>query len=74
MAHSYGNYREGAFPYSSFDFGKEVNKGLIHTIHFRILDKQQFFLGTEMSMLTSFYKGSYNCDGFVWNFMGGFKF
>jgi hypothetical protein len=56
------------------NFGKQVNLGLIHTVHFRILNREKLFLGTELSMLTSFSDGFYNCDGFVWNFMGGIKF
>ncbi len=74
MAHSYGGIRHGGYPYTNASFGKEFNKGLIHTIHFRLLNREKLFLGTELSMLTSFWHGSYNCDGFVWNFMAGIKF
>lgn len=73
MAHSYGNQQTGAYPSSHSDFGKELNFGLIHTIDFRLLDREKFFVGTEVSMLTSFSDGYYNCDGFVWNFMAGIK-
>lgn len=73
MAHSYGGKRFGAYPMEYSDFGKTVNYGLIHTINFRLVEKENFFFGSELSMLTSFYKGYYNCDGFILNFMGGVK-
>jgi hypothetical protein len=74
MAHSYGGKRFGGFPMEYSDFGKEINLGLIHTIHFRILNREKFFAGTELSMLTSFSGGAYECNGFIWNFLGGIKF
>jgi len=74
MAHSNGGNRYGSQPWGEGNFAKESLGGLIHTIHFRILNKEKFFVGTELSMLTSFSEGYYNCDGFVWNFMGGIKF
>ncbi|HSO89063.1 MAG TPA: hypothetical protein VLQ91_21100 [Draconibacterium sp.] len=74
MAHSNGGNRYGSQPWGEGNFAKESLAGLIHTIHFRILNKERFFIGTELSMLTSFSEGYYNCDGFVWNFMGGIKF
>ncbi|HKJ79585.1 MAG TPA: hypothetical protein VKA10_08615 [Prolixibacteraceae bacterium] len=74
MAHSYGGIRRGGYPYTDASFGKELNKGLIHTVHFRFLNRENFFIGNELSMLTSFAQGYYNCDGFVWNFMAGIKF
>jgi len=74
MAHSHGTKVTGAYPMDYSEFGKENLFGLIHTIHFRILNKEKFFVGTELSILTSFSEGYYNCDGFVWNFMGGIKF
>jgi hypothetical protein len=74
MVHTYGGKRFGGFPMEYSNFGKQVNLGLIHTVHFRILNREKLFLGTELSMLTSFSDGFYNCDGFVWNFMGGIKF
>lgn len=74
MAHSSGTLRNGGYPYTYVNFGKENLFGLIHTVHFRILNKEKFFVGTELSMLTSFSEGYYNCDGFIWNFMGGLKF
>lgn len=73
MAHTYGGKRFGAYPLEYSEFGKEINTGLIHTVHFRILDREKYSLGTELSMLTSFSEGYYNCDGFVWNFMCGIK-
>ncbi len=73
MAHSYGGIRRGGYSSTDASFGKEFNKGLIHTIHFRLLNREKFFLGTELSMLTSFWHGYYNCDGFIWNFMAGIK-
>jgi hypothetical protein len=48
--------------------------GLIHSMHARFLNRDGFFLGSELSMLTSFYGGYYNCDGFILNFMAGIKF
>jgi opacity protein-like surface antigen len=74
MSHSNGGVREGGYPMEYSEFGKQNLFGLIHTVHFRILNKERFFIGTELSMLTSFSDGAYNCDGFVWNFMGGIKF
>ncbi len=74
MAHSHGTKVTGAYPMDYSEFGKENLFGLIHTVHFRILNKEKLFVGTELSMLTSFSDGHYNCDGFVWNFMAGIKF
>lgn len=74
MAHSYGGVSNGIPQTEYVDFEVEPLAGLIHTVHFRILNKEKFFIGTELSMLTSFSEGYYNCDGFVWNFMGGIKF
>lgn len=74
MAHSHGTKVTGGYPMEYLDFGKQNLFGLIHTVHFRVLNMEKFFLGTELSMLTSFSEGYYNCDGFVWNFMGGIKF
>jgi len=74
MAHSNGTKVTGAYPMDYSEFGKENLFGLIHTVHFRILDKEKLFVRTELSMLTSFSEGHYNCDGFVWNFMAGIKF
>ena len=74
MAHSYGNQQFGEYSYSDSNFDTSLDIGLIHTINFRLLDKEQFFVGTEISMLTSFSEGYYNCDGFIWNFMVGYKF
>lgn len=74
MAHSNGGNRYGSQPWGEGNFAKESLVGLIHTINFRILNKEKFFVGTELSMLTSFSEGYYNCNGFVWNFMGGIKF
>lgn len=70
MVHS----NNGVFSTEEFGYGHEILFGLLHTVHFRIIDKEKFFFGTELSMLTSFSEGFYNCDGFVWNFMGGIKF
>jgi len=73
MAHTYGG--GDSRPDTKYvDFDKETLFGLIHTVHLRILNKEKFFIGTELSMLTSFSEGYYNCDGFVWNLMGGMKF
>jgi hypothetical protein len=74
IAHSNGSNVTGAYPMEYSEFGKENLFGLIHTVHFRILNMERFFVGTELSMLTSFSEVYYNCDGFVWNFMGGIKF
>jgi hypothetical protein len=74
IAHSHGTKVTGAYPMDYSEFGKDNLFGLIHTVHFRILNKEKFFVGTELSMLTSFSEGYYNCDGFVWNFMGGIRF
>jgi hypothetical protein len=74
IAHSYGTKVTGAYPMEYTGFEQEYLYGLIHTIHFRILNKEKFFTGTELSMLTSFSEGYYNCDGFVWNFMAGIRF
>ena len=74
IAHSNGANLTGSYPAVYSDFEKENLLGLIHTVHLRILNKENFFIGTELSMLTSFSEGYYNCDGFVWNFMGGIKF
>jgi opacity protein-like surface antigen len=74
MAHSYGGMSNGIPQTEYVDFSNETLLGLIHTVHFRILNREKFFFGTEISMLTSFSEGYYNCDGFVWNFMGGIKF
>lgn len=74
MAHSYGGMSNGIPQTEYVDFEVEPLTGLIHTVHLRILNKEKFFVGTELSMLTSFSEGYYNCDGFVWNFMGGIKF
>ncbi|MDO8952835.1 MAG: hypothetical protein Q7U86_09435 [Draconibacterium sp.] len=74
MAHSYGGMSNGIPQTEYVDFGTETLLGLIHTVNFRIIDKEKFFAGTELSMLTSFSEGYYNCDGFVWNFMAGIKF
>jgi hypothetical protein len=74
MAHSYGGQWEGGNVSLNSEFRKETLFGLLHTVHLRILNREKFFVGTELSMLTSFSDGAYNCDGFVWNFMGGVKF
>jgi hypothetical protein len=74
MAHSYGGNRQGGYPMVYSEFDKENLFGLIHTLTLRFINRGKFFLGTELSMLTSFSEGYYNCDGFVWNFMGGIKF
>ena len=74
IAHSHGTKVTGAYPMEYSEFGKENLFGLIHTVQVRILNKDKFFVGTELSMLTSFSVGFYNCDGFVLNFMGGIKF
>lgn len=74
ITHSHGTKVTGAYPMEYSDFGQQYLYGLIHTVNFRILNKEKFFLGTELSMLTSFSEGAYNCDGFIWNFMGGIKF
>ena len=74
MSHSNGGNRYGSQPWGEGNFSKESLVGLLHTVHFRILNKEKFFVGTELSMLTSFSDGAYNCDGFVWNFMGGIRF
>jgi hypothetical protein len=74
MAHSYGGMSNGIPQTNYVDFGTETLFGLIHTVNLRILNRKKFFVGTELSMLTSFSDGAYNCDGFVWNFMGGIKF
>ncbi len=74
MAHSNGANLTGSYPAVYSDFAKDNLFGLIHTVHFRILNKEKFFVGTELSMLTSFSEGAYNCDGFIWNFIGGIKF
>jgi len=74
MAHSYGGMSNGIPQTEYVDFGTETLLGLTHTVNLRILNREKFFVGTELSMLTSFSEGYYNCDGFVWNFMGGVKF
>ena len=74
MAHGYGSKGNDVIYREYVDFGKETLAGLIHTVNIRILNKEKFYIGTEFSMLTSFSEGYYNCDGFVWNFMGGINF
>lgn len=74
MAHSYGGLSNGIPQTEYVDFEVETLTGLIHTVHIRFLNKERFFVGTELSMLTSFSDGAYNCDGFIMNFMGGIKF
>jgi hypothetical protein len=74
MTHSKGANLTGSYPVMYSEFEKQNLFGLIHTVHIRILNKEKIFVGTELSMLTSFSEGYYNCDGFVWNFMGGIKF
>lgn len=74
MTHSYGGNRYGLQSWSEGNFAKEFLTGLIHTVQFRIINKEKFFAGTEISMLTSFSESYYNCDGFIWNFMAGLKF
>jgi hypothetical protein len=74
MAHSYGGLSNGIPSTEYVDFEIAPLTGFIHTVNLRFLNKEKFFVGTELSMLTSFSDGAYNCDGFVWNFMGGVKF
>ena len=74
MTHSNGAKLTGSYPAIYSEFEKQNLFGLIHTVAIRILNREKIFVGTELSMLTSFSEGYYNCDGFVWNFMGGIKF
>lgn len=73
FASSYGGVTGSLLPTGYVNFHKEINKGLKHTVGIRIMDRPKFHLGTELSMLTSFSEGYYNCDGFVWNIVAGFK-
>ncbi len=60
MAHSNGGMSNGIPQTGYVDFGTETLFGLIHTVNLRILNREKLFIGTELSMLTSFSDGAYN--------------
>jgi hypothetical protein len=72
--HSNGNVRTGEYYMNDSEFRIANYHGLIHTLHTRLIDRERFFVGSELSMLTNFSGGYYNCDGFILNIMAGIKF